>query len=190
MLFHVLIDWLVDWLINYIDYLDWLGQLICLILHVTFVTVFLVYALSCPFESMFLLQLRFVFHRFHEFIHKIPQFNCHWALLRSDKKASRGVWLEWSLADVNPKRSLNRWYHGNPQPSFLIFFRGYNPYIGGSKPSCFMVLGSKGNSKAKVSGIILRRNGSLDSMDDTENVEWWFLGGLSAVWNSIRTFLF
>ena len=32
--------------------------------------------------------------------------------------------------------------HGNPREAFI--FRGYNPYIGGSKPSFFMVLGSKG----------------------------------------------
>ena len=33
--------------------------------------------------------------------------------------------------------------HGNPQPSFLGVI-SYNPYIGGLKPSFFMVLGSKG----------------------------------------------
>ena len=31
------------------------------------------------------------------------------------------------------------------EPKTFIF-RGYNPYIGGVKPSFFMVLGSKGNS--------------------------------------------
>ena len=34
-------------------------------------------------------------------------------------------------------------YHGNPQPSFLGVI-SYNPNFGGSKPSFFMVLGSKG----------------------------------------------
>ena len=34
-------------------------------------------------------------------------------------------------------------HHGNPQPSFLGVI-SYNPYIGGLKPSFFMVLGSKG----------------------------------------------
>ena len=36
---------------------------------------------------------------------------------------------------------MNPGCHGNPQPSF---FRSYNPYVGGVKPSFFMVLGSKG----------------------------------------------
>ena len=32
-----------------------------------------------------------------------------------------------------------------------FIFRGYNPYIGGLKPSFFMVLGSKGMYKLKAS---------------------------------------
>ena len=35
-------------------------------------------------------------------------------------------------------------HHGNPQPSFLGVI-SYKPYIGGLKPSFFMVLGSKGS---------------------------------------------
>ena len=31
-----------------------------------------------------------------------------------------------------------------PWEPITFIFRGYNPYIGGSKPSFFMVLGSKG----------------------------------------------
>ena len=35
-------------------------------------------------------------------------------------------------------------YVNIPWESTTFIFRGYNPYVGGSKPSCFMVLGSKG----------------------------------------------
>ena len=37
----------------------------------------------------------------------------------------------------------NNVFHGNPPPSFLGVI---TPYLGGSKPSFFMVLGSKGSA--------------------------------------------
>ena len=37
------------------------------------------------------------------------------------------------------------WSHSLPWEPTTFIFRGYNPYIGGSKPSFFMVLGSKGS---------------------------------------------
>ena len=36
----------------------------------------------------------------------------------------------------------------------LHYFRGYNPYIGGLKPSFFMVLGSKGSCYPRENGHI------------------------------------
>ena len=36
-----------------------------------------------------------------------------------------------------------------PWEPITFIFRGYNPYIGGSKPSFFMVLGSKGRNAWK-----------------------------------------
>ena len=51
------------------------------------------------------------------------------------------AWEIWKFNDryVYPIGSM---YHGNPRETFI--FRGYNPYIGGVKPSFFMVLGSHG----------------------------------------------
>ena len=43
----------------------------------------------------------------------------------------------------------NNAYHGNPKLSFLGVIT-YNPYIGGLKPSFFMVLGSKGKQLQKI----------------------------------------
>ena len=42
-----------------------------------------------------------------------------------------------------PKKRLS-FHHPIPWEPITFIFRGYNPYIGGSKPSFFMVLGSKG----------------------------------------------
>ena len=47
------------------------------------------------------------------------------------------------VSEIWHKVSLDSTLHGNPQPSFLGVIT-YNPYIGGLKPSFFMVLGSKG----------------------------------------------
>ena len=38
----------------------------------------------------------------------------------------------------------NQKYAQSPWEPKTFIFRGYNPYIGGLKPSFFMVLGSKG----------------------------------------------
>ena len=44
---------------------------------------------------------------------------------------------------------LSREYIYIPWEPTTFIFRGYNPYIGGWKPSFFMVLGSKGNMYTK-----------------------------------------
>ena len=41
---------------------------------------------------------------------------------------------------------------GLPWEPTTFIFRGYNPYIGGSKPSFFMVLGSKGTYSYSTNG--------------------------------------
>ena len=58
--------------------------------------------------------------------------------------------------------------HGNPKQPWepkTFFFRGYNPYIGGLKPSFFMVLGSKGI-------IIAKESATLSDQGTTPCIVW------------------
>ena len=60
--------------------------------------------------------------------------------IHRSQKTCRNHWTR----QLGTKKPKNGTHHGNPQPSFLGFFRCYNPYIGSLKPSFFMVLASKG----------------------------------------------
>ena len=67
----------------------------------------------------------------------------------SNKRHRGSYWTDGS--DRNPGFSLTSWgklvvdiSHYLPWEPKTFIFRGYNPYVGGVKPSFFMVLGSKG----------------------------------------------
>ena len=63
-----------------------------------------------------------------------------------ENPALQGMDLEsWSMSSGEPRKNAPS-YHGEPQnPSIFRGYNIYNPYIGGLKPSFFMVLGSNGN---------------------------------------------